>query len=386
MFSRLSRHGYSRFLDLRQALSLAAATPRTALNTLRDSVFGLGAVDYPRKIGLFLTDACNFACPMCCLGDARESRVRATASMPFSTIEKIVEQSRGHGSAIVLMGGEPLLYEHVWDAARLISQNNLMSFMITNGLTLDKHAERMVESGLHQCLISLDGWDEDSQAQRGKVKGSFGRMMGGIKEVIRARGRRAFPILGVSTVITKVTYRNLDDILECVHAAGLRQWYLSNYMFVTPSAVAAHKLYKLQTGIGGEFIVGDKIAGDSYFNPEEVQELKRSLERVRIKATKLGMKVTYTWETNLDHYYSPRSPSKASHCALPYHRVDIQSDGRISLCWDACTLGNVNSDTIAQVWHGAERQRFRTAYEQDGILPMCFRCCGIIQDVIKFEE
>lgn len=365
---------------------MAAANPRTALNGVRDSVFGLGSVDYPRKIGLFLTDACNFACPMCSIGDARASRVSAIASMPFSTIEKIVEQSRGHGSVILFIGGEPLLYEQVWDATRLISQNNLLAHMITNGLTLDNHAERMAESGLHFCLISLDGWDEDSQAQRGKVKGSFGRMMGGIQEVIRARGRRTFPILAVSTVITKVTYRNLDDILECVHATGLREWYLSNYMFVTPSALAAHKLYKLQTGIGGEFIVGDKIAGGSYFSPEEVQELKRSLERVRKKAPKLGMKVIYTWETNLNQYYSSRAPSRASHCALPYNRVDVQSDGRICLCLDGCTLGNVNSDTIAQVWRGAQRQEFRTAYEQDGILPMCFRCCGITQDVIKFEE
>jgi MoaA/NifB/PqqE/SkfB family radical SAM enzyme len=376
--------GTSGLINIGQAFRLSLASPRCAGNVLRDSLFGLLDTPYPRRILPYLTDSCNFACSMCCVGEARAQRLNITNKMmPFPLLEKAVNESRRFGPMVdFTLGGESTLYAQIWDAVKLVSENKMLSYLTTNGLLLERQAEELVASGLNVLLISLDGWDEESQFQRGRVN-SFDAIIRGIREVMRVKGRKAFPIIRISTVITKVTYLHLERILDLVHSLGLREWFLSNYMFVTPVAQAAHRQFKLETRIGGESMIGTQIP-DAYFKPDQVQDLKRVLAAVGEKGSRLGVKVTYAWDTDLDQYYSPKPPSRQSYCNLPYTRLDIHADGRMTLCIDGYTIGNLNTDSIAGTWNNERRRHFRTVFERDGILPMCFRCCGIVQNSIKF--
>jgi hypothetical protein len=209
----------------------------------------------------------------------------------------------------------------------------------------------------------------------------------GVQEVKRLRGKRAFPIIRIGTVTTKVNYHSLDKIAQTVYEMGVRRWALAPYFFMTDSAMAAHRLFKLKTGIGDQVMQHHIPGTESYFTHAEVADLKRSLARLRIllDGPLRGLRADVNWEADLDSYYSPKTPSSNSKCNLPFDRVDIHTDGRIAVCGDGHTIGNMKTGTLTEAWRGEKYRRFRKTLDEHKVMPMCFRCCGIA-NTIQFDK
>jgi len=254
-------------------------------------------------------------------------------------------------------------------------------------LKLKQRAADLVNGGLKILLVSMDGWDEESQKKRGLVPNSFAAIVKGIAEVKRLRGRSPFPIIRINSVITKVNYHSVDKMAEAVYEMGARHWSLQNYYFMTDGAMDAHKAFKRETGIGDKVMQHHIPGADSYFDPGEVRTLKDALSRTRtlLSGRLRGMRVDFDWDLDLDKFYSPRPPSRASSCDMPFNRVDIHTDGRIAVCGDGHTIGNINDGTVGEAWDGEENKRFRGVLGKHKVMPMCFRCCGIVNS-IKFDD
>ncbi|MEI9971483.1 MAG: radical SAM/SPASM domain-containing protein [Ignavibacteriota bacterium] len=379
--------GTTSLLNLRQATQFSLQSPKVAVNRIHDLAFGNRYNKFPREIRLNLANRCNFACPMCCIGQARADREdEYLGDMPFSIVEKAVREGSRHGAFMDLFGGEPTLYPHLPEVLRLVRDGHSLSFITTNGLLIKKRAKEIVDNGLNVMLISLDGWDEASSLERGKVRGSFAAIVDGIAEIERLRGKKPFPIVRISTAITKVNYHSIDKIARAVYDMGVRDWVIQNYFFATDAIMRQHAEFKSETGIGDKVMLHHIPSNNSYLSTGEVRELKASLARTRVFLDGLPeMRVNFDWNLDLDKYYSPEPPSSESSCSLPYTRVDVFPDGRIALCGDGFTIGNILEGTIADAWNGERMREFRDAYESARIMPMCFRCCGITYD-LKFSD
>ena len=77
---------------------LAVGFPRTAWYMVRDTVAGSGATPFPRRIGIFLTNRCDFARPMYAVQDARDKLPnRPSVSQAYSprieTMIDLIEKS-----------------------------------------------------------------------------------------------------------------------------------------------------------------------------------------------------------------------------------------------------------------------------------------------------
>jgi MoaA/NifB/PqqE/SkfB family radical SAM enzyme len=372
-----SRFRNLKLFSLVDSLRLAVRVPRCAFGVIRDSLAGFETCPFPRRIGLFLTDRCNFACPMCAVIDARNER---GGEMPFEVVERVYRESAEYGPIIDLIGGEPLLYRQIADTFRLVAKTRVVSVLTTNGMLLSDYADAIVESRLPILQVSLDGWDEQSQRLRGNVKRSFERIADGIAAVRRAKGGRAFPLIRILTAVTRNNYAHLDRIQQVVHSFRVKYWGVANYFFVTQSAMRAHRIFALRQGLNGA-VAADAIEGDVYLTHEQVQDLKASLERVRAQNLSLRLRINYNWDADLDRYYSPEMPSRRSRCDLPYSRLDVHSDGGIAICVSGKTLGQVQNETLRELWGGRQIARYREMYENAKPMPMCFRCCGLSNSV-----
>ena len=103
---------------------LAARFPGTAIHLLSDCVVGSGATSFPRRIGLFLTNRCNFACAMCAVQDVRDEGLARGGDLPFELLEKKLAECGPYQPVADLLGGEPLLYRHLGEAVRLACKWN----------------------------------------------------------------------------------------------------------------------------------------------------------------------------------------------------------------------------------------------------------------------
>jgi pyruvate-formate lyase-activating enzyme len=363
---------------------LAVRFPRTALHMLRDCAAGSGAPSFPRRLGLFLTNRCNFACPMCAVQDARDEGLTQGGDLSFELLEAVMAECSAYQPVVDLIGGEPLLYPHLIEAVKLAVQRNVLAAVTTNGLKLKDKAEALVRAELPLLQVSLDGWDEPSQAARGLVKGSFDRLREGVRAVQQAKGKRPFPMIRALTAITRVNHAHLDRIQSVVAALGIRSWGISNYFYLNRNAHERHQTFALLNGVSGS-VVAHTIPDDVYLSTQQVRDLKSSLQRVQQLNLRLGLRIAYAWSIDIEAYYSTRQASRSSICDLPYTRLDVHTDGHMAVCVSGKRVGQVGRDSIAEVWRGRLMAGYRDLYERTRPMPMCFRCCGLSQ-TIKFDD
>jgi MoaA/NifB/PqqE/SkfB family radical SAM enzyme len=363
---------------------LAARYPRTALHILSDCIAGSGATSFPRRLGLFLTNRCNFACPMCAVQDARDEGLTRGGDLPFELLEQVLTECSPYQPVVDLIGGEPLLYPHLIPAVKLACKRNVLAAITTNGLKLKDRAEDLVRAELPLLQVSLDGWDEPSQTARGLVKGSFDRLREGVRAVQEAKGNRPFPIIRVLTAITRVNHAHVDRIQGVVAALGIRSWGISNYFYLNRNAHERHQIFALLNGLSGS-VVAHTIPDDVYLSTQQVRDLKSSLQRVQQLNRRLRLRIAYAWNIDIEAYYSKRQASRSSICDLPYSRLDIHTDGHMAVCVSGKRVGQVGRDSIAEVWRGKLLAGYRDLYERTRPMPMCFRCCGLSQ-TIKFDD
>lgn len=361
-------------LKPKEALALLGQSPCFSYNIVHDKVLGVKGNKFPRCITLYVTERCNFNCPMC---HVKDSRAKKGKDLDFELFEKLIRQAKRYTPCIQFLGGEPTMYGHITEAIALTRNNNMLTTMTTNGLLLEKYGVALVDSGLNFLSVSLDGWDEESQKKRGNVAGSFDKIINGIKSIIDYKGKRPFPILKIGTIITKNNYNHIEDIAELVKSLGITRWTIYHYSFCTTEAADINKKFYDKTGIG-EFILGDNIGDTPYFMPDEVNTLEYSLSNVLANYQKY-ISIEYGYDNDLDlkTYYSFKQPGRSSVCTHPYTDLDVRGNGDLTICMGGYKIGNLSDDTVFDAWNGQRMVEFRGHFESLRVLPMCFRCCAL---------
>jgi len=121
-------------------------------------------------ITVVTTQKCNLACKGCYV----DTRVRSDLDLGMLKENILLPFVALGGKTIGFSGGEPLLYDGIFDAIRMARQCNLYVSVVTNGVLLNYDtAKDLVESGVNSLQISLDSSDEaynDSIRGKGNKK------------------------------------------------------------------------------------------------------------------------------------------------------------------------------------------------------------------------
>ena len=147
-------------------------------------------VQVPWTILIDPTSACNLKCKGCWAGEYSKHD-----TMSFDLLDRIISEAKEMGIYyIVMSGGEPMLYPHLFEIAE---KHRDVAFMLyTNGTLIDDEmAARMVELGNISPAISIEGNRERTDARRGP--GTFDRIMSAMDNL-----KRHGAIFGFSITIT----------------------------------------------------------------------------------------------------------------------------------------------------------------------------------------
>lgn len=366
--------------DLKRIVCLASSYPQTAIYTVTDKIFFKNKLTpYPRLINCFVTEKCNFNCPMC---HVKQSRDKKMTQLKFSDFQKLIEQSRSYHPAFHLSGGEPLLHPEIDKIISVITKNQMVKGLVTNGLLLEEKAGSLIKSGLDFLAISLDGSDEATQYKRGYVKNSFEKIIKGIEKIIRLRKKRSLPHIRVATVINDYNIDNFDRIYKVVNELKIDQWTISHHFFYNNEVVKRQRKFsqKYQMGddIWGEYI-GDK---KSLYDKKQIETIKEKLILIDKLTKKSRVKINHWSDFSLEKYYSGVFPSSKSTCNSPNYQLIVRGDGDMELC-QGYIIGNIKRDLVNEAWRSKKANHFREIKEKVKITPACFRCCSLN---FKFNE
>ncbi|MEE9197519.1 MAG: SPASM domain-containing protein, partial [bacterium] len=86
-------------------------------------------------------------------------------------------------------------------------------------------------------------------------------------------------------------------------------------------------------------------------------------------------------ESSIREYY--RDPSNTfghKRCLAPYYMVLILPNGDVATCRDYpdYVVANIRDHSLAEIFNHERYQRFRRALKEDGLFPICSRCCGLM--------
>jgi MoaA/NifB/PqqE/SkfB family radical SAM enzyme len=275
---------------------------------------------FPPKLILESTNMCNASCVMC----PYPSMIRRKGVMSFELFQKIVDEySTSSRTTRLQMNniGEPFLDRSLLKKIRYAKEQGIDSvFCFNNGSQLDgKTSEELIDSGLDEMIISLDGTDKASYE---KVRKNlvFEEVLNNIKNLAELKAEKGAqkPRVELHITVSSVNRseerhfaRKMGKIADTVSIAYAHDW-------------AGQLKPDSRGGQGGKRIQGAPCAN-------------------------LWSELTILWNGSV------------ALCCLDY-------EGKI-------LLGDVNDTSIKTIWNGGKLKRIRALHlKHEFTTPLCQRC------------
>lgn len=361
-------------INLQRKIKLGLKYPLTAKNTILDKfLYKNKATPFPRLINCFITERCNFNCPMC---HVKDSRLQKLSELSFQELKPFFNNISPFSPTISLAGGEPLMHPEIIKIIKYLDQKKIVKALVTNGMLLEKMADKLIDSGLDYLAVSLDGPNEPTQYQRGLVKNSFPQIIKGIKKIIKLRGGNPLPHIRIATVISKANINNFDKIYDIINKLGVDQWSISHHFYFYDQIKKQQSNFSQKTGFGndvwGEYNGKKKIL----FNTQERKIISQKLKHIQtiIKTSKIKIDLPTTM--NVEKFYTGAIPNKKSICTSPFNQVFLRGNGDIEMC-HGYILGNIKNNSLLDIWNNQKTKKFQKYISKHKLIPACFRCCSL---------
>ena len=373
--------------NFRKALTQPGYAWRTGFKRLRSfSTYHLrnGYSAPPETLSLFLTFKCNLTCSMCGQwGDqgAFKAFGHDTLRQQLSKeeIQRLVDDIADFRPNITLFGGEPMLYKGWTDVVAYIKSRGMRCNMVTNGTLMSVYAERIVESGMDEIILSLDGTEEVHDETRGQ-EGTFRSLVQGVGDVARIRAKRGLkhPQLNINCTLFETNYRNLDEIVDIAEEMGADNINFHHLLFINQQAYDQHNaIFKENLGQ-----ITPDWAGFVWKELPEIDPdlLLDSIRKIESRKSRINVSVypNYTPEEIRDYYtgFEFESTSYKNRCLSLWMTAYIMPDGAVRPYHTMnFSPGNIRKDAFTEIWNNRVYRNYRRLVKRRKRFPVCAKGC-----------
>ena len=282
------------------------------------------------------TNLCNLRCPLCPSGNGEMSRARG--KMRVEDFKRLVDATGRHVFMMMLWNqGEPYLNEGFNEMVRYAHQRGIFTFTSTNGHFIrdDDAAPAVVESGLDELIVSVDGVDQETYA-RYRVGGSLDVVFDGIRRVLRARAEASSrtPVVNLQFIVMRHNESQMEMAERLAEDLGVDKFLVKTAQIYTAADAEA-------------------------FLPRDTAYVRYE------QGAGAGLQV---------------KGQPARGCKVLWYSSTVNWDGRVAPCCfdkdvDFC-LGQAFADRpFDRIWWGSEYRDFRKRVLADRrSIPMCCNC------------
>lgn len=271
----------------------------------------------PTFLSIEVASICNLNCPECPCGLHQINR--ENTFMEEDLFNSILKQAAPYIHTMqFFFQGEPLLHPLLVQFIQKANQNNIYTITSTNAQLCDSQKARdIVESGLNQIIISIDGTTQETY-ERYRIGGSLEKVLQTIdhlnhwKETLKSK----FPIIEAQMVIFRHNEHEIEQFKELCK--------VHNVNIIT---LKTAQIYNFSS------------------KPELIPQNK--------KYTRYILK-NNQWQLK---------KKRKNHCYRQWSGAVITSSGDlIPCCFDKLaqhSFGNLNDSTLKELWYGSKAQSFR---------------------------
>ena len=377
------------FADLMHAPDVVARGFRTAVRRRAtaqlDFLFRDGHSGPLAQIDLKITNACDLRCTMCGQwGEAgwhlSQPRTFLHQTLPFDAYRRMVDDVASWWPWMFIYGGEPLLYKDLFPLISYMKHKELLVTLVTNGGKLAQASRELVSEQLDFVMVSLDGPRDTHDRVRGR-EGSFDRAVAGVaavQEQKKARGlKRPFVVLLLT--LNRHNTGDFDQVFDVAEHLGVDGLICYYAYFQTEESCSQHEAIMQKrldtTPRSPRGFMWDHLA----VNTDELLETRRRI---------CAKRWSFAWlfapelkEEDIPAFYQDHTRTFGyNRCVAPWLMITVLPNGDVAPCRDYpdYVVGNIARDQITDLWNGDRLREFRTALKEEGLFPICRRCCGLM--------
>jgi MoaA/NifB/PqqE/SkfB family radical SAM enzyme len=321
----------------------------------------------PEVINAFITDTCNLGCREChyAHSDKPGFSLNQVGHMQPYIFQKFMDEIPGR-PVVSFTGGEPLLHPQVIELISYAKQKGRVCTLVTNGWCLESKAQELCEVGLDLLSVSVDGPKATHDSIRGN--NSFERLAVGLEKILSSPNR---PIVFISLAISDMNYDKLIPTYGLARNWGVDGLNFNHLWMQTDQMVKNLKANSpLFSGDHVDWEVNNEDIDVEFLADclEIIRDARRGGEMIVMESPYLNRQEISDW------YRKPENPMKHTTVRCGWIRMKLWADGKIKPCRD-WEVGNICEDNAEEIWNGKEYQEFRKILKDEGMLPICTRCC-----------
>jgi radical SAM protein with 4Fe4S-binding SPASM domain len=177
-------------------------------------------------------NVCNLRCPLCPTGRGMLARPRGR--MELSLLKRIVDEIAPYAYRVEMYNwGEPFLHPDIIDMIRYVSQRRITVGLSSNLNRLDAEmARQVVESGLTQLIVSIDGATQETYATY-RRRGQLDLALGNLELLLKTRqdsGHRT-PFIIWRMLVGRHNEHEVEAVKAMAHKMGVDS-FLTSALFV----------------------------------------------------------------------------------------------------------------------------------------------------------
>lgn len=336
----------------------------------------------PEFIVLGVNNVCNLHCKMCDVGTqnletnfAQNLLGSHPLNMPLELFKTIVDQTAHHfpKAKIGYAFTEPLVYPHLKESLTYARSKGLKTTITTNALNLKRKADELIEGGLSELYVSLDGLQETHNFIRGN-KQSFQKAIEGIAYLKQFENA---PEVSIFCVITEWNYTELKSFVDYFNKMPIKHLGFMHQNFITERLAESHNAI-----YGNKYRATHSNVQETDFSTIDLKVLNEEIHK--IKNTDYHFSTSFSPDISglnkLNDYYHHAEKKLGRTCNDVFTNLMIKTDGSVIPAHGRCynvSMGNVYTNSIAEIWNAQIYGDFRKdLVNAGGLLPACNRCCS----------
>jgi MoaA/NifB/PqqE/SkfB family radical SAM enzyme len=324
------------------------------------------------------TMRCNLHCEFCYVGDLLNIEGEWREEMTIDALRKAFPDTPGF--QVSLTGGEIFMRKDIMSVLDLFRDKGYAcGYLTTNGTIIsDERAEALADLAaagfLKHISVSIDGPGELHDIARG-LKGTFERTCAGLKRLQAAARRKHAPLrVSINTTVTHESLEALDQMVDVAEELGVDAIGLNHLMFSTPAEVA--ETVRL-IGAADASAIATFVTADPGLDVEIVRRKVAALEE---KCRQRNVLFDFRPKVHpqlIDNYYTPGAKLEGR-CLYPFLHARVSFSGKVYFCpFIRVEVGDLANSSLEEIWNGDRYVELRRRLVENGIFPVCRRCCKV---------
>ena len=327
------------------------------------------------------TMRCNLHCEFCYVGDLLNIEGEWRQELSLDALKNAFPERSGF--QISLTGGEIFMRKDIMSVLDLFRDKGYAcGYLTTNGTIItEERAEALADLAaagfLKHISVSIDGPGEMHDVARG-LKGTFERTTAGLRRLQAAARRKNAPLrVSINTTVAHETLEALDQMVDVAEELGVDAIGLNHLMYSTPEEVAETVRLIDPSGATDASVIATFVTPDPGLDIERVRTKVAALqEKCRRKNVLFDFRPKVHPQL-MDNYYTPGAKLEGR-CLYPFLHARVSFSGKMYFCpFIRVEVGDLTQSSLEEVWNGEKYVTMRKALVENGIFPVCRRCCKV---------